>query len=205
VALSGTPPYVPHMTIDIAQPTIRLDVAPSRAPMDAEITVRVLDASPGRPVTVTARSTDAAGQAWQTAATFLADERGTVDLRRDPPLPGSSYAGTDPMGLVWSLRPAGAPNQQAARDRLAPQPLAVAAQVDGSSPATAEVARLFVPDGLARTQVRERGLVGVLYRPAGNQPLPAVLMLGGAEGGLGPAVGRPDGTWGPRGSPPRQP
>jgi dienelactone hydrolase len=172
------------MTVDSAQPTIRLDVAPSRAPMDAEITVRVLDASPGQRVRVTARSTDAAGQAWQSAATFIANERGTVDLRRDPPLPGSSYAGTDPMGLVWSMRTAGAPDPQAARDRLAPQPLTVAAQVYGSSPATAEVARLFVPDGLARTQVRERGLVGVLYRPAGNRPLPAVLMLGGAEGGL---------------------
>jgi len=152
--------------------------------MDAEITVRVADASPGRRVTVTARSTDAVGQAWQSAATFIADERGTVDLRRDPPLPGSSYAGIDPMGLVWSMRTAGVPDPRGARDRLAPQPLAVAAQVDGGSPATAEVTRLFVPDGLVRTEVRERGLVGVLYRPAGDRPLPAVLMLGGAEGGL---------------------
>ncbi len=163
---------------------LRLDVAPLRVPMDAEITVRILDASPGRRVTVSARSIDAAGQAWQSAATFTADDNGTADLRRDPPLPGSSYAGIDPMGLVWSMRPAGLPDPQAARERLAPQHLLLVAQADGTTQATAEVTRLLVPDGLTRTQVRDRGLVGVLYRPAGNQPLPAVLMLGGAEGGL---------------------
>ena len=155
-----------------------------RAPLDAEITVRVLNASPGRPVKVTARSTDAKGQAWHSAATFIADESGTVDLRRDQPLPGSSYAAADQMGLVWSMRPDGPPDPQAVRDRLAPQQLDLLAQAGGGSPATGQVSRLFVPDGLTRTPVREHGLVGVLYRPAGSRPLPAVLMLGGAEGGL---------------------
>jgi dienelactone hydrolase len=152
--------------------------------MDAELRVRILGVPPEAQVTVDARSIDAAGQQWQSAATFTADEDGTVDLRRDAPRAGSSYGGVDPMGLVWSMRPAGAPNPRAARDRIAPQPLVLTAQADGASPASAEVSRLFVPDGLTRTEVAERGLVGVLYRPVGNQPLPAVLMLGGAEGGL---------------------
>ena len=163
---------------------IRLDVTPLRVPMDAEITVRILNAPPRGPVEVIARSIDAAGQAWQSAATFIADESGTVDLRRNPPLPGSSYAGIDPMGLVWSMRPVSTPNPRAAWERLAPQQLLVVVQADGTSPATAEVSRQLVPDGLTRTEVRERGLVGVLYRPADGPPLPAVLMLGGAEGGL---------------------
>jgi dienelactone hydrolase len=172
------------MATRTARPVLRLDVAPLRAPMDAEITVRILDAPPGAQMTITARSTDAAGQQWQSAATFTADEDGTVDVRRDPPLPGSSYVRIDPMGLIWSMRPAGPPDPRAARDRLAPQSLVLTAQADRITPASAEVSRLFVPDGLTRTEVGEHGLVGVLYRPAGNRPLPAVLMLGGAEGGL---------------------
>jgi dienelactone hydrolase len=172
------------MTPRTTQPIIRLDATPSRVPMDAEITVRIGNAPPGRPVTVTARTTDAAGQAWQSAATFTADESGTVDLRRDPPLPGSSYTGTDPMGLVWSMRPASSPDPLAAHERLAPQQLMIRAQANGTGPATAEVSRQLIPDGLTRTAVCERGLVGVLYRPADRKPLPAVLMLGGAEGGL---------------------
>jgi len=172
------------MTTGTAQPKLGLDIAPLRVPMDAEVTVRVLNVSPGRRVTVTARSIDANGRAWQSAATFLADDSGTIDLRRDRPLPGSSYAAIDQMGLVWSMRPIGAPDPRAGRDRLAPQQLVVVAQTDGTTQSTAEVTRLPIPDGLTRTPVRERGLVGVLYRPAGNRPLPAVLMLGGAEGGL---------------------
>ena len=164
-----------------------MNVAPLRAPVDAEITVRVLNAAPGGQVKVSARTTDAKGRTWQSAATFIADESGTVDLRRDPPRPGSSYTGVDPMGLVWSMDPAGRPDPRAVRDRLAPQQLMLLAQASGASgasPATAQATRLLVPDGLTRTQVRERGLVGVLYRPADSRPLPAVLMLGGAEGGL---------------------
>jgi dienelactone hydrolase len=151
--------------------------------MDTELTVRILGASPGAPVTVTACATDAAGQQWQSAAIFTADQDGTADLRRDPPLPGSSYSGVDPMGLIWSMRPADRPDPQAARDRLAPQPLVLAAVTGRTSPASAQVSRLLVPDGLTRADVMEDGLVGVLYRPAGDQPLPAVVMLGGAEGG----------------------
>jgi dienelactone hydrolase len=172
------------MTTRIAQPMIRIDVAPLRVPMDAEITVRVLNASPAGQVRITARTSDASGQAWQSAATFTADGTGTVDLRRDPPLPGSSYASTGPMGLIWSMHPVGQPDPATASERLAPQDLMITAQASETSPATASVSRLFVPDGLERTPVRDHGLVGVLYRPAGSHPLPAVLMLGGAEGGL---------------------
>jgi dienelactone hydrolase len=146
--------------------------------------VRVLNAPPGGHLTVGARSIDAAGQIWTSSAAFIADENGTVDLRRDRPLPGSSYADIDAMGLVWSMRQVGVPDPGAASERLAPQRLLVVAQAEGSGQASAEVCRLFVPDGLTRTEVRERGLVGVLYRPDDNRPLPAVLMLGGAEGGL---------------------
>lgn len=172
------------MTTGTTSPPLRLDARPVRVPLDVEITVRIFGAPPGGQVTVTAESTDAAGQEWQAAAIFTADEDGTVDLHCDPPLPGSSYRGVDSMGLIWSMRPAGLPDPRVARDRLAPQPLVLTAQAGGTTPASAEVSRLFVPDGLTRTDVTEHGLVGVLYRPAGNRPLPAVLMLGGSEGGL---------------------
>jgi dienelactone hydrolase len=172
------------MTTGTALPALRLDVTPSRAPLDAELTVRILGAPPGALVTVTACAIDASGQRWQSTATFTADGDGTVDLRRDPARAGSSYANADAMGLIWSMRPVGPADRRAARHRLAPQQLVMSAVAGGTSPASAQVTRLFVPDGLTRTEVTVHGLVGVLYRPAGDQPLPAVVMLGGAEGGL---------------------
>jgi dienelactone hydrolase len=172
------------MTTGTARPALGLDVTPVRAPLDAELTVRILGAPPGAQVTIMACAIDANGQRWQSAATFTADEDGTADLGRDAARAGSSYTGADAMGLIWSMRPAGPANPRAARGRLAPQELVLTARTDGTGPASAEVRRLYVPDGLRRTEVTEDGLVGVLYRPAGNRPLPAVLMLGGAEGGL---------------------
>jgi dienelactone hydrolase len=174
------------MTFGTTRPAIRLEVTPSRLPMDAEITVRVLNAPPGGQVSIEARSVDAAGQAWQSSAVFIADESGTVDLRRDRPRPGSAYADIDAMGLVWSMREVGVPDPGAADPgaRLTPQRLVVTAEVEGRGQVTADVWRQPVPDGLTRTEVSESGLVGVLYRPDDDGPLPAVLMLGGAEGGL---------------------
>jgi hypothetical protein len=172
------------MTAGIARPALRLKVTPLRAPLDTELMVRIAGAPPGAPVTVSACAIDAAGQRWQSAVTLTASEDGTADPRRDAARAGSSYTGVDPMGLIWSMRPAGQPDPQAARDRLAPQPFVITAAADATGPASAEVTRLFVPDGLTRTEVTEDGLVGILYRPAGDQPMPAVLMLGGAEGGL---------------------
>lgn len=40
------------------------------------------------------------------------------------------------------------------------------------------------PAGIARTDLREQGLYGELYAPAGATKLPAMLLLGGSEGGL---------------------
>lgn len=139
---------------------------------------------PGARVTISAESVDAAGQTWHARASFAADSDGRVDARRDAPLPGSSYQDADPMGLIWSIEPQGSPDPALARDGLDPVPLRLFARADGGRQASAEVTRLLVPDGLERTEVAARGLVGVLYHPSGPGPWPGVMQLGGAEGGL---------------------
>jgi dienelactone hydrolase len=172
------------MTPDPGSRPICLDVAPCRAALDAELQVRVLGLRPGARVTISAESGDAAGQTWRARASFAADIDGTVDLRRDKPMPGSSYQAADPMGLIWSMEPDGPADLALGGDRLAPVPLRLLAQADGGLQARAEVTRLVVPDGLERTEVTELGLVGVLYHPAGPGPWPGVMHLGGAEGGM---------------------
>jgi dienelactone hydrolase len=114
---------------------------------------------------------------------FTADQDGLVDLRRDAPAAGS-YRVADPMGLVWSMLPAGAPDSRHVRDRLAPVPLRLTAEADGADSASAQVSRSLVPDGLVRTEVKGHSLAGVLYHPAGDGPWRGVMQLGGAEGGM---------------------
>jgi dienelactone hydrolase len=183
VARSGTPPYGSGMSLSPSSSPPRIDIAPQRPQLDTELRVRVLGLAPASQVTVRAESVDHIGQMWRAHATFTADSSGAVDLARAKPLSGS-YPGADAMGLVWSMEPAGRPDPGLARDRLAPVPLRLIAESRGSELASAEVWRSVMPDGLVRTQVREQGLVGVLFHPRGAGPWPGVMQLGGAEGGL---------------------
>jgi dienelactone hydrolase len=171
------------MTLDPSSRRARLDVAPRRPLIDTELHVRVLDLPPLRQVTVRAESVDAAGQAWRAHATFTADSAGTVDLARAAPLSGS-YQDADAMGLIWSMEPVGRLDPGLARDRLASVPLRLLAEADGGQRASTQVRRSFMPDGMERTEIRELGLVGVLFHPEGAGPWPGVMHLGGAEGGL---------------------
>jgi dienelactone hydrolase len=169
------------MTLDIAR-SVRVDVTPGHPTLDTELHIRLSDLPAGVRVTVHAETTDPRGWLWRSAAVYPARDDGTVDLRRDAPLSGS-YDGVDPMGLIWSMRrdrpePGHAPGQ------FAPAPLRLAVEVDGAEVARAGIQRLRVPDGLVRADVRENGLTGTLYRRDGDQPLPGVVLLGGAEGGM---------------------
>jgi dienelactone hydrolase len=162
---------------------MRLDITPEHPALDTELSIRVTELPPECRVTLHAQSTDAVGQAWVSQAAFTADRDGLVDLRRDAPVAGS-YRVADPMGLVWSMLPAGAPRSRHVRDRLAPVPLRLTAEADGASSVSAQVWRSLVPDGLVRTEVADHGLVGALFHPADDGPWRGVMQLGGAEGGM---------------------
>jgi dienelactone hydrolase len=163
--------------------SMRLDITPEHPALDTELSIRVSELPPACRVTLHAHSIDTAGQAWTSRAAFIADRDGLVDLRRDTPAAGS-YRVADPMGLVWSMLPTGAPESARVRSRLAPVPLRLTAEADGAATASANVSRSLVPDGLVRTEVTDRGLAGVLFRPAGDGPWRGVMQLGGAEGGM---------------------
>jgi dienelactone hydrolase len=162
---------------------MRLHIAPEYPALDTELSIRVSQLPPAGRVTLRAHSTDAAGQAWVSQAAFTADRDGLVDLRRDPPVAGS-YRGADPMGLVWSMLPAGAPEPGHVTERLAPVALWLTAEADEAGSVSAGVWRSLVPDGLVRTEVASNGLTGALFHPAGDGPWRGVVQLGGAEGGM---------------------
>ena len=160
-----------------------LAVTPERPSLDTELHIRLTGLPSSAQVTLWASLRDPRGRQWRSAARFWTAADGTVDLRRDAPTSGS-YHGVDPMGLVWSMEPGDQPPPDRPADFLTPTTLRLVAEVAGAQVAAAQVERLRVPDGLARTDVRTGGLVGALYHPEGDDPLPGVLLLGGAEGGM---------------------
>jgi len=184
----------------------RLTVEPQVALIDAPVVIRLEGLRPREEVTIRATTNDSEGRLWRSEAVFRAGANGVVDPAADRSLRGT-YTGVNAMALFWSLQPelrtagppahpAGAPPSSPIQDLLVtptgtpfPRPASEALEVQlearaGETPlaSTAVVRQVTGPD-VKVSEVREQGLVGRLYEPEG-QRLPAVLVLGGSNGGI---------------------
>lgn len=142
-------------------PTAGISVTPAAALLDARVKIRV--SGVGESAVIRARTVDAKGDRW-TSVTRV------KDLRRDPTRP------------LWTLRH---------RDDYFVAPdsgYAVHLDLveDGETVATASVDREAIVPGVRRQAVRD-GLYGELFEPSDRRSHPAVLVLGGSEGGVSTA------------------
>jgi hypothetical protein len=171
------------MTLPNTPSRARIVISPQRPLPDTVLHIRLLDLPSDRLVTVRATRPAPHGHLPSSTAVITARADGTTDLHRDAPIAGS-YPGTDPMGPIWSMEASDEPLSNTPAGFLAPTPLTVIADIDGEQVSAAQVQGLRVPDGLARTEVREHGLFGTLYQCDDDRVLPGVPRLGGAEGGI---------------------
>lgn len=164
--------------------TLNITVSPPDDLIDVPRRIVVTGAQPGELVQVAAR-TGRAGVAWRSSARFVADAAGHVDLTLAPAVEGD-YQGIAAMGLLWSQ----APEQPGKRELFhadVQQPLTTALEATAASAsgnAEAELTQRLCGDGVTRQEVREQGLVGTLFLPAGPGPHPAVMILNGSGGGI---------------------
>jgi dienelactone hydrolase len=166
-----------------AAAALRVDDADVLA--DEPVAVTVDGLVPGQEVALWARRGDDLGRTWLAYALFTADGDGRVDVGTATPVAGT-YAGADPMGLFWSMRPAdGAPPGPPVPVSAGSEArIALTAVVDGRVVAGAEVVQRSAAPGVVELPVREAGLVGTLHLPPGPGPHPGVVLLGGSEGGV---------------------
>lgn len=162
---------------------LSIDIAPQPARFDEIVTIRLCGLQPGQTLILRASMQDERARTWTSSATFIADEQGNVNLAEDAPISGS-YSGVDPMGLFWSTT-----TQQSKRGvflKRGSEPLCIelTAEIDGAEIASTTVQRDIIAPGIERIPLREHGLVGVFFRPSTTSQRPAVLVFGGAEGGL---------------------
>jgi dienelactone hydrolase len=167
-------------------PAATLTVTPRASLVDGTVSVSVSGLPAGARTTVTARATDTFGVTWSASAKFKASPAGTVSLGRTSS--GGSYVGVNPMGLFELMTPLG-PTPHSV---FVPPPLGfsvtLSAVTHGRTVASGTVYRRT---GLGDT-VEERperpataGFYGNVYLPVNiTQARPAVLVFGGAEGGL---------------------
>ncbi len=163
---------------------VQILVMPARCLNDQETKIRVSGLDPGAIATLTASLIDDFGREWQARAEFVADRTGIVDASSQSPL-GGTYTGIDGMGLFWSMAPLdGHMVGGIIKNGVGPTTICLTATVDGERVARTEIERLFVADGVERVEVREQGMVGTLFVPAGSGPFPGVLVFSGSGGGL---------------------
>lgn len=155
-----------------------LQVSPDPGAFDEPLDVRVTDVPPRSEVTLTARMTDREGREWASFARFEATGSGVVDPSQQSPFEGT-YEGTHAMGLVWSMHPPDDTPFFIPPDGGADLTLTASAANERIGQRT--VHRRFGPENL-HVEEPPDGLVGQLFRPAGEGPFPGVIALHGSGG-----------------------
>ncbi|KAM9015876.1 dynein axonemal light chain 1 isoform 1-T2 [Ara ararauna] len=176
------------------RPAVSVAVSPAAALADERVQTRVAGLGPGQAVTLRAVAADERGCLFQSCAHYRADGRGELHLGTDASQ-GGDYTGVEPMGLFWSLAPAG---MERPYQRLVPRSTGTPLKVEmlvheghsqpGAFPgpvvAKVEVERWFTAPGVRRIRLKEGRVRGSLFLPPGDGPFPGVIDMYGDEGGL---------------------
>jgi Acyl-CoA thioester hydrolase/BAAT N-terminal region len=165
-----------------AGPTIR--VQPDNDLQDIPLSIRLSGFAPRQPVMVTAEMVMRDHLRWRSAAMFVVGADGEVDVGTTAPV-GGSYSGVSLMGLIWSMERSGWSESEAPTTSVRlPVTMAFRAEARNGERAEASVIRALVGPGVTSKPLAEDGLLGVWFLPPGDGPHPAVIVLGGSEGGL---------------------
>uniref|UniRef100_A0A8C0VVV1 Acyl-coenzyme A thioesterase 6 n=1 Tax=Castor canadensis TaxID=51338 RepID=A0A8C0VVV1_CASCN len=166
-----------------------LTVEPAgRCCWDEPVRIAVRGLAPEQPVTLRASLRDEKGARFRAHARYRADAAGHLDLARAPAL-GGSFAGLEPMGLLWALEPDRPFWRLVKRD--VQTPFVVELEVlDGHEPdggrllARAEHERHFMSPGVRRVPVRAGRVRATLFLPPGEECFPGIIDMFGTGGGL---------------------
>lgn len=162
-----------------------LIVTPQDSLADEPLNIKVINLRPKQPVIIRASAHDSSNRTWQSFAGFYADSKGIVDAAAQAPENGT-YTKADVMGLITSMN---LPNPDYNRARFTyqgtnPLKFSFSAEINGKIIAEIDITRRFARAGTKIRDVRENKLIGTLFTPAGNGVFPAIIVLGGSEGGL---------------------
>ncbi|KAI7792022.1 hypothetical protein IRJ41_020240, partial [Triplophysa rosa] len=171
-----------------------LSVQPSRGLVDERFQIVIENLLPNQAVTLHSLHQSEDKDFWEAFGHYISDEHGTLTVAQDECL-GGTYEGTEPMGLLWSMRPVpGSRSGLRLRKRDVLSPMVVQISVysghlsEGFSKqtalATSVTERWYMAPGVHRVDVKEKGVRGTLFLPPGPGPYPGVLDLWGGGGGL---------------------
>lgn len=180
-------PGIRHEAVRADERAPCFEITPNPALQDDEISVHLMHLNPGQRVTVRAQMVQKVQDAnalMKSRTEFVADEQGKVDVGAVPT--DAKDKKLAPMRVLWAMKPDPEAKDVASprEGPLDPYTVSFTAESDGKEIATATLELLLVSPDVVRTEVREKGLVGTFFRPAGKGRLPGIVRIGGSEGGL---------------------
>ncbi|NUP53839.1 MAG: prolyl oligopeptidase family serine peptidase [Catenulispora sp.] len=154
--------------------------------------MRLTGLKAGAAVTITSDAVDLRKVRWHGSGRYQADASGVVDLAKQASTAGT-YTGVDETGLMWSMDPDPEPAANTAltifdTDSSSPYSITLTATADKAS-ATLTLTRIWRVPGVTEKMltVAADGFAGELFLPPPTaDPRPAMMLLGGSEGGPGP-------------------
>ena len=156
----------------------QLVVTPTEVAFDERFDVWLTGLEPGQAVTLTS-TFEGYGSGFTAEATFVADDLGIVDLASHAPVDGDWWV-ADTMGLIWS-----ATGKTFYRwSTTGSEPITITATSGDQVIGEKTIARTILPEGRAPEYIDEDDMVANYYAPVEDEPAPALIVLGGSEGGL---------------------
>mgnify|MGYP002622548001 FL=1 len=181
VVAFGLPPDSTQSSVRVtADPVIEVPETPVLRGDPIEI--RISGLAPRARVTIIAERTWGRRRpaVYRSTARYAADDDGVLNLSTAKPLE-APWEGVDPSGLFWSMKPTkeDVPAGRSSND----VEIMVDVDDDGEAEASAVVRSIRGRDDLVETPMGDDFPGAFLLRPPGNDPLPAIMVLGGSEGG----------------------
>jgi dienelactone hydrolase len=158
-------------------------VSPNRVMTDQAASILVSGLQSGERVSIRGELVDGADGRWSSQADFVADAQGAIDTSKQAPAAGS-YKEVSAMGLVWSMKTSSHEGRYQAPRAFGAQTIEFHLMRGKDQVATASLEQAPMAEGVERIPVHDGALRGVLFVPRGANRNPAVLVLGGSEGGL---------------------
>lgn len=164
---------------------VRVTVTPAASVEDQPVHVVVRGLSPHAIVSLNLSSIDAKGVRWISSIRVAASAGGMVDTGRLAPVSGA-YRGIWGMGLISMMEPVGPAPAGAYFWGNRQMQFMLTVTAGSKTLASTTFTRRFSTAALTTRylSVGQTGLVGRFVYPAGERKRPAILLLGGSEGGL---------------------
>lgn len=159
-----------------------ISVKPKSCLVDDKVKIFVSGLEPEQHVTLEAKIVGEKGEVFGSHAHYIADNDGEVHVGRDSSF-GGSYRGVEPMGLLWSMKPA--PGQRKGlrltkTDVTKPFEVELTCFDDHISPNKTSQQPLssvifeqwYMADGVKRVVLKDQRFQGTLFTPPGDGPFP---------------------------------